>query len=143
MWLFSSRQARPSRPSRRVPPPRKPQLEALEDRCLLSAGALDPTFGNGAGYVTTAPSKYYDGAGPSPSQRAGTLLAVGRFQAEEPGAKKRTTTTPSVFGVARYNTDGSLDAQFGNGGIAQANFGPNSAYAQSAALQPDGKIVLE
>lgn len=30
----------------------RPQVEVLEDRCLLSAGDLDPTFGSG-GWVTT------------------------------------------------------------------------------------------
>src|SRR6516162_2192691 len=30
----------------------RPRLEVLEDRCLLSAGQLDPTFGTG-GVVTT------------------------------------------------------------------------------------------
>src|SRR5262249_4347621 len=31
----------------------RPRLETLDDRCLLSVGALDPTFGNG-GIVTTS-----------------------------------------------------------------------------------------
>src|SRR6516164_8630822 len=36
-------------------PDSRPCLEALEDRCLLNAGYLDPTFGAaGAGLVTTA-----------------------------------------------------------------------------------------
>src|SRR5262249_49077491 len=68
-WLSFRR----SIPARRHPSCRKPTsrlaVEALEDRCLLSAGALDPTFGNGAGYVTTALSAGNDsgrarGAGP-------------------------------------------------------------------------------
>ena len=31
-------------------PSYRPRLEAREDHCLLSAGALDPTFGNVAGF---------------------------------------------------------------------------------------------
>src|SRR6266850_1526763 len=37
---------------------RRPQLERLEERCLLSAGGLDPTFG-GDGIVTTDFSDTY------------------------------------------------------------------------------------
>jgi len=47
MWLFSARKTLQSKSARRVRPTCKPRLEALEDRCLLSAGALDPTFGTG------------------------------------------------------------------------------------------------
>ena len=42
----------------------RPRLESLEDRCLMSAGTLDPTFGNGAGYVTTSLSSGSDAASP-------------------------------------------------------------------------------
>jgi uncharacterized delta-60 repeat protein len=119
------------------------RLEGLEDRCLLSAGALDPTFGNGAGYVTTWPSSYGGVAETVLVQPDGKILAVGEISAAVPGTKKGNLTIHTVFGVARYNTDGSLDTTFGSGGIAQANFGPHEAYCQAATLQPDGKIVLE
>ena len=63
LWLTLSGNA-PTRPApRRRPAFRRPshrlRLEALEDRCLLSAGALDPTFGNGAGYVITNSNPLY------------------------------------------------------------------------------------
>ncbi len=65
-----------------TPPPRLPPsglasaLEALEDRCVPSAaGSLDPTFGNGAGYVTTAAA---DGIARSVLiQPNGDIVAVG------------------------------------------------------------------
>ena len=41
MWPFTSHKAR------RRAPAYRPRLEGLEDRCLLSAGALDPTVGTG------------------------------------------------------------------------------------------------
>ncbi len=45
------------------------------------------------------------------------------------------------FALARYNTDGTLDNTFGNGGKVFTNFNvDDKAYA--AALQPDGKIVV-
>ena len=46
------------------------------------------------------------------------------------------------FAIARYNSDGTLDATFGAGGIVTTDFGGNSAdYIDGIALQADGKIV--
>jgi uncharacterized delta-60 repeat protein len=42
--------------------------------------------------------------------------------------------------LVRYNSDGSLDTSFGNGGIVTTNF-PQGSYASDVALQPDGKII--
>jgi uncharacterized delta-60 repeat protein len=140
LWFtLSSRAA--SRAAARRRPAARPKVEALEDRCLLSAGALDPTFGNGAGYVTTVPSSSGGCAAAVLAQPDGKLLAVGGIMA--PVSGKPNSGIHDVFGVARYNTDGSLDTSFGSGGLAQASFGPNNAYCEAAARQPDGKIVLE
>src|SRR5581483_10192931 len=57
MWFRSARRAR--QPSSARPRHFRPQVDALEDRRLLSAGALDTTFG-GTGVVTTSLSKYGD-----------------------------------------------------------------------------------
>jgi uncharacterized delta-60 repeat protein len=123
------------------------RLEALEDRCLLSAGALDPTFGNGGGYVTTSPTSGADLAHAGQIQPDGKIIAAGTVY----------TNKGQDFGVVRYNTNGSLDTSFGSGGTALADFssyyGKNSrlsvyAWDDSAALYPqagtvnDGKIVL-
>ncbi len=43
--------------------------------------------------------------------------------------------------LVRYNTNGSLDAGFGNGGIVTTDFDGHGSYAFSVALQPDGKLV--
>ena len=96
-------------------------LEALEDRCLLSAGALDPTFGNGAGYVTTSPTNGADDAYSALIQPDGKILAAGKAYVMN---AKQTVTTAQDFAVVRYNTNGSLDTAFGSGGTALANFGP-------------------
>jgi uncharacterized delta-60 repeat protein len=45
------------------------------------------------------------------------------------------------FALARYNSDGTLDTNFGTGGKVLTDFGV-SAQAMSAAVQPDGKIVV-
>lgn len=47
----------------------------------------------------------------------------------------------STFGLARYNTNGSLDVSFGNGGKQTTSMGVfNSANAM--VMQADGKIIL-
>ncbi len=47
-----------------------------------------------------------------------------------------------VFALVRYNTDGSLDNNFGSSGIKTISIGASNDRAFSAALQPDGKIIL-
>ena len=46
MWFSFSRKARRALPTRPARNRFRPRLEALEDRCLLTAGALDTAFGN-------------------------------------------------------------------------------------------------
>jgi uncharacterized delta-60 repeat protein len=45
------------------------------------------------------------------------------------------------FALARYNTDGSLDATFGTGGKVTTDFASGEDEAFSVTLQADGKIV--
>ncbi|MFK0044796.1 calcium-binding protein [Streptomyces sp. NPDC090741] len=45
------------------------------------------------------------------------------------------------FSVARYNTDGSLDAGFGDGGLVRVEEFGGSADGADVAVQPDGKII--
>src|SRR5262250_97566 len=46
------------------------------------------------------------------------------------------------FALARYNSNGTLDASFGTGGKVTTDFaGPND-QADSVAVQPDGRIVV-
>jgi uncharacterized delta-60 repeat protein len=47
------------------------------------------------------------------------------------------------FAVARYNTDGSLDTAFGNGGkLGYNSFGAVAGRAGHIAVQSDGKILI-
>src|SRR5690606_13564556 len=45
------------------------------------------------------------------------------------------------FGVARYNSDGSLDTTFGDGGRATVDFNSYDDTIRNLTLHPDGKIV--
>jgi uncharacterized delta-60 repeat protein len=124
----------------------RPQVHALEDRCLLSAGALDPTFGAGAGYVTTSLSSSNDTGSRVLLQPGGTILVAGNTS-----VVSGSNTNPG-FGVVAYNPDGSLNTAFGSGGIARLLFQgtsktPGSGTLWDAALEPtaatgDDKIVL-
>jgi uncharacterized delta-60 repeat protein len=139
MWLFIIGKTRGSHSGRRVLATRRLCLEVLEDRSVPSAGALDPTFGNGAGYVTTSTSSGGDNAHAVLLQPDGKIVAVG----------KANLSAGSDAAVDRYNPDGSLDASFGSGGIALTSFGPTFGPGGWAALYPsagtanDGKIVQE
>jgi uncharacterized delta-60 repeat protein len=95
-----------------------------------SDGSMDATFGS-AGKVTTDFGGDGDRADSVALQLDGKIVAAG------------TTSTPGVggfshFALARYNSDGSLDATFGSGGKVITDFGGG---AEAVALQPDGKIV--
>jgi uncharacterized delta-60 repeat protein len=97
-------------------------------------GVLDPTFDDD-GKVTTDFGGSFDGAGDVAIQPDGKILAVGWGFRSPPGRAMD-------FALARYNTDGSLDVSFGEGGKVLTAFGGNSIDAANAVvLQPDGKIL--
>ena len=102
-------------------------------------GDLDPSFGAG-GIVTT------------PITTSATFDANAYAIAIQPDGKLVTaglsysynndyTVLTSVFALARYNTNGSLDTTFGNGGIVTTAIGTTDDTAQAVVIQPDGKIV--
>ena len=46
------------------------------------------------------------------------------------------------FSLSRYNTDGSFDTTFSHDGKQNNVFGPDDYFAESLAIQNDGKIVV-
>jgi uncharacterized delta-60 repeat protein len=100
-----------------------------------SDGSLDAGFGSGGRVVT-------DGVGIEASDLVldpdGRFVAAGEFFVPGSG-------TDSVFAIARFNSDGSLDASFGAGGRVVTDFSQRSAFFRSVpyalAVQPDGKLV--
>ena len=113
-----------------------PASEALEPRCLLSAGDLDFTFGTpGATGVVTDWSGEGDSRG-----RAAIVQADGKTIVV--ASVERPFDNESAFGVVRFNPDGSLDASFGDHGRLVFDFGGRYAVPADVALAPDGKIVV-
>jgi uncharacterized delta-60 repeat protein len=94
------------------------------------AGSLDTTFGNG-GQVTTGFGNRSEQARAVAIQGDGKIVAAG-YQESRFG---------NTFALARYNSDGTLDASFGSGGQVTTNFGNEYDYAYAVAIQSDGKIV--
>src|ERR1039457_5642024 len=95
-------------------------------------GTLDNTFGSGGIVTTNAGGDNYSFAQSVAIQSDGKIVAAGY---DDNGSGQD-------FALTRYNTDGSLDNTFGSGGIVTTNAGgDNSSYAQSVAIQSDGKIV--
>ena len=95
-------------------------------------GTLDTTFFGARGRVRTD----FPGLAAVPSsvviQPDGKIVVAG-------GAFPLFTFAGN-FEVVRYNSNGSLDTSFGNGGIVTTIF-PRGSYAFDVALQSDGKII--
>jgi uncharacterized delta-60 repeat protein len=95
-----------------------------------SDGALDSSFGTGG----TATTDF----GGSDRAFAIALQSDGRVTA----AGGTRTSTSDDFALARYNSDGSLDASFGAGGTVTTDFSSNSQdIAFGVVLNADGWIT--
>ncbi|MCY7345055.1 MAG: FG-GAP-like repeat-containing protein [Pyrinomonadaceae bacterium] len=104
-----------------------------------STGSLDTSFGSG-GKVTTLFSDIRS------SQAASSLVIQPDGKIVVAGMVLLDFSAPQFnhynFGLARYNTDGSLDTTFGTNGLVITDIAANKADVPVAlALQSDGKIV--
>ena len=109
-------------------------FETLESRRLLSAGSLDPFFGDG-GRVLLGSGKNPERIDQILPMSDGRTLAVGQLNPDG-----QFPSLPSLV-LARFNADGSLDASFnGNGALQDGQLA--SFTTVRAALTPDGKIVV-
>ncbi len=111
------------------------RFEPLEERRLLSAGGLDPSFGTD-GIVKT---DYFGGVKPDDAQAYSMALQTdGKIVV----AGAHSLDAPDDVALARYNSDGSLDDSFGNDGRVITSIGTVSDGAYSVAMQSDGKVVI-
>jgi uncharacterized delta-60 repeat protein len=93
-------------------------------------GSLDNTFGNG-GKVSTDFFGEYDRATAVAIQTDQSIVVTGMVA----GANT------AFFGLARYDSNGSLDPNFGDGGKVTTDFSTPAA-ANSLVIQSDNKIVV-
>ena len=101
----------------------------------FAAGERDPNFGTG-GKVIVNFGGDINLLTDAILQADGKILVVGRAG---------PNSSQESFALARLNTDGSLDASFGTGGkvLTDLDNNPNTdEIINSAAIQPDGKIVV-
>ena len=93
-----------------------------------SDGSLDASFGTGG---TVAGNFGTSGVSSLIVQADGKIVAAGLIVGSAHGD----------IAVARYDTDGSLDASFGVGGKITTSFS-SSSQVNSIVSQPDGKLVV-
>ncbi|MEV6331143.1 calcium-binding protein [Streptomyces sp. NPDC051909] len=100
---------------------------------LNADGSLDPSLGGDGAIVA--------GFTPASPQDAG---GIARRMAVQPDGKVVSVgyvgNTAFDIGLARYNTDGSLDTAFSGDGMVTADFG-GTEFGNAVAVQSDGKIV--
>ena len=102
---------------------------------FTAAGSLDGSFGVG-GKVTTI----FPGTRNGNQAFAVALQSDGKIVVGGNNYNQDANSTVS-FALARYNTDGSLDASFGVGGEVTSNASSNYAILSGLAIQSDGRIV--
>jgi uncharacterized delta-60 repeat protein len=98
-------------------------------------GSLDKRFAKN-GKITTDFFRNVDSISAIAIQPDGRILVAGFAQLAGSGS------TPRVFALARYRSDGSPDTSFGNGGALTTSFGGSFAAVSALMVQTDGKIVV-
>ena len=98
---------------------------------LNSNGTFDTTFNGNGKVITDFGNNTYDAGQDVTVQPDGKIIAVGQ-----------TAINDIDIAIARYNSNGSLDASFGNNGKINIDFDNRGDYGSSVALQPDGKIIV-
>ncbi len=99
---------------------------ALPASLMAQAGTLDPKFGKGGIVFTT-----------NTGANAGALQGDGKIVVAGSIATNQNQQQP---GLLRYNTDGTLDPNFGIGGKVVIG-GTNAGPAFAVTIQTDGKIL--
>ncbi|MGL5096179.1 MAG: hypothetical protein ACRDD1_11360, partial [Planctomycetia bacterium] len=135
MQLWTALRRRSSRPV--AAKPDLLRFDALEDRAVPAAAALDPFFSDdgraAAGVVDAQPGTRTAAA----FQSDGKLLIVGTALNAVSGSSGQDVV------VARLNPNGTVDTTFGNAGRFAFDFGANkSERAVGLAVQPNGAVTV-
>jgi uncharacterized delta-60 repeat protein len=98
----------------------------------LPNGEIDHSFGQGTGYVRTAPGSSDDSASGVAIDPQGRIVVAG------------TSTVNGVeeLAIVRYQSDGSLDPSFGSGGVTIAPVGGAGFEANGLALDAQGRALV-
>ncbi|APV50815.1 hypothetical protein BWI17_14630 [Betaproteobacteria bacterium GR16-43] len=117
-----------------------PSFQAQAAFCvvrLMPTGALDPAFATGGIAITNFR------AGPV-LDHASTVAIAPDGKIVVAGTAQSSASHPDRWAMARYNTDGTLDASFGNAGLVASGLPHPDAdgVAKSIALLADGRILL-
>jgi uncharacterized delta-60 repeat protein len=96
-----------------------------------SDGSLDTTFGTG-GIVTTPIGSGYDVARTITIDANGKIIITGETY----------NGSNHDFALARYNSDGSLDTDFGTGGKVITAIGSGDDKAYSVGIDANGRIIV-
>jgi uncharacterized delta-60 repeat protein len=107
----------------------------------VSAGYLDPTYGNSSGYT------YLPAIGTGMFTNDAYISTLQLITMQNDGKilyplQVNSNKGVSEMAVLRYNTDGSLDTLFGQKGIFRAQIDTVSDFANSAAVDASGNIIL-
>jgi uncharacterized delta-60 repeat protein len=102
-------------------------------------GSLDPTFGNGGILIApySSDSDFLNAIALAPD---GKLIALGYSNILKQPAGKSSYYLEQLL-LTRINADGTLDESFGTGGWVTKRMADYD-YGESAAVQPDGRIVV-
>ncbi|MBD2680828.1 MULTISPECIES: DUF4347 domain-containing protein [Nostoc] len=103
-----------------------------------SNGSLDTTFGNGGKVVTNFQGK--NEWIKSLAVQSDGKIVIGGYVSPSDGSI--SATPQHDFALIRYNSDGSLDTSFGNGGMVITSMSNGQEFIASILIQPDGKVVV-
>ncbi len=126
------------------------RVEGLENRDLMAALGLDPTFGLGGISLSSNPSSsgnatsIYSYFGNVAIQSDGKILAVGTRSTYTSTATSSTSSTDVI--VERLNANSTIDNGFGTNGVATIALTSGTTALDGTgvdlAIQSDGKILV-
>ncbi len=112
-------------------------FDCLEERRVLTAGLLDPTFGTGGIASESFPYS-------QPSQDTYPLVATqpdGKFiVATQTNAPDGTYQSEPPYALTRYDADGSVDTSFGTAGTVYVPASQQSVNTMTVA--PQGQLIV-